>query len=478
MRLKWILAFIFLTLAGGPVVTAREVIQGGDCYIGPDQVVEGNLFALCQTLEVSGRINGDLFALAVTAELNGTVTGNVYLLAGQMDARGPIGRDLIFVGPTLRVHPTVTFEDTASSLLALTINTDIASGARIPGSVTAAGYQLIVSGRVGRDIRFWGSALTIRGQVGGNVDASVGDEQLSDISQFQTLLLPFRFNIRLIPPGLTVGTQGQIDGQLTYSATSPGQIDGQVAGETIFNRIITVPDFAQIEELGSEDNITWLTTYGILVVREFVVLVAVSVLLAYGFQRPLQMPLLPLRQRPLNSLGTGILAFILFIGLWIVVFILIVLVVLAAAALQLGDLALLGFITLGVINIGGAGAFYFITFFIARAVVCLALGRFLVQLTLGDSGRLLYIPLVIGVALLSLLIYLPVIGLVINALVLALGLGAMSQAVMQMRPAARRAPVLPELRTTTSLVPPPIIEPQPRGPGMDNLPQGFRWWDD
>ena len=71
-------------------------------------------------------------------------------------------------------------------------------------------------------------------------------------------------------------------------------------------------------------------------------------------------------------------------------------------AADLRDLAIVMVMAIGVFNIGGAGVFYFVAIYISRIIVCLAVGRVIVRLALGDDGtpRMAYFNLAAGVLLL------------------------------------------------------------------------------
>jgi hypothetical protein len=114
----------------------------------------------------------------------------------------------------------------------------------------------------------------------------------------------------------------------------------------------------------------------------------------------------------------------------------------------------------------------------------------LVRLSLGDdnSPRITYLSLFVGIALLALLSPLPIIGWIINALALFLGLGAvMIGAQSQFRVYRDVGPAVP-LRVTPPLLPrrpevvrpfaPPMMDDHSQSVGMENLPDGFTWWDD
>jgi hypothetical protein len=150
----------------------------------------------------------------------------------------------------------------------------------------------------------------------------------------------------------------------------------------------------------------------------------------------------------------------------------------------------------------GMGVFYFVAIFVARIVIALSIGSFLWSAARRpDDGslRTTIFKLAVGVIGLALLSAIPVVGWVFNAAALFFGLGtifnAVSERFRRLRdtppppPAARPlvatppAPApLPRPRITVEPVPhaPPPALNAPKGPGMDNLPDGFdfRFFED
>jgi hypothetical protein len=486
MKRFLLVCFAVLGLLGTnyPPSAARETRQGDQCVVAQDEVINGNLFVLCRTLVVAGRVNGNLMGAATTAQLKGTVTGAVYLLAGQLDVEGLVGKNLHFAGPVLRLQPTARFEDTRADLLSASLSTVVADGASIPGSITDVGYQLVVHGQTGGEINFWGSALTLNGQIGGDVDATVGDPESTGISQLQTLLIPFSWDVELINPGLVVSPRGQIAGDLRYAGPTGGRIDGAVSGQTMYTPVIVQPTLTQIisEEQGG------LRLYLSQVIREFITLAIIGLLALAFLPRPLQQALRTLQARSLPSIGLGLLAFILSFPIILIFLLFSILIVFMLSLLQLESLVFGGGILLAITNLGGATIFYFVAIFISRVIVGLAMGRLVVRLAVRDEStpRAAVISLLVGLALLALAGSLPVIGWVVNAVVVFLGLGAVLIVLQaQLRsyrdgaPASIRVtPILVKSGYETPVFPPPMLDDGPKTPGMDNLPPGFKWWDD
>ena len=491
MRIKRVLIVLIalLVILTQGNTNAREVRQGDRCVIGANEVIQGNLFALCRTLIINGRVEGNLMGAATRSEINGTVTGDVSLLSGQLDVNGTLGGDLHFGGGVLRILPTAKFEGETSDLIGLNLSTTLAEGVTIPGSVTDVGYQLVLDGTVNQEVDFWGSALTMNGAAGGDVNATVGDPQ-SGISQLQTLLIPFSWDVNLINPGLIVGKDGNIEGNLQYSGPVEGAIDGKVDGATQFKAVITQPDLTQIiaDEEGAQRG---LSVYLSQASHEFITLAIVGIIGLLTIQRQLQSPIKHIQSRPLPSMGVGLLVFILAFPIVLMVFVFLILAIFTLILLQLDGLllALVSGTLIGTL-VGAVSAFFFVAIFVSRIIVCLWAGRTLMRLVLGDDGssRVTYLSLILGVALLALLSPLPVVGWILNALALFLGLGALvigGQAQFRLyrdvgapMPLRVSTPILPRRPDNARPFPPPIIHDNAQPVGMENLPEGFTWWED
>lgn len=491
MRIRPILILLVVAFIvfGSGVSSARETRQGDQCLVNASEVIQGNLFALCRTLVINGTIEGNVIGAATLSEINGTVTGDVYLLSGQLDINGTLGGNLHFGGGVLRLLPTAQFTGEDNDLIGVNLSTTLADGVIIPGSITDVGYQLILDGEVGKEINFWGSALAVNGNAGGNIEATVGDPQLG-ISQLQTLLIPFPWDVTLTNPGLIVGKGSIIAGNLRYSGPVEGVIEGSVSGDTQFTSVVTQPDLTQIiaEEEGARRG---LGVYLAQALREFITLMLMGILCLVVLPRPLQSPIKHIQARPLPSIGIGLLIFIIAFPIVVGLLIIMLFIIFVLVLLQLDGLllTLIGGTLLGT-WVGTTSIFFFVAIFISRIIIGLWAGRVLVRAALGDDGslRITYLCLIVGVAILALLSPLPVIGWVINAITVFLGLGAVIiNGQTQFRiyrdggaamPVRVGVPLLPRRPQVARPFAPPMIDDHNSSVGMENLPDGFSWWDD
>jgi hypothetical protein len=466
-------------------VAAREVRQGDQCAVPADEVVQGNLFVLCRSFVLNGTVEGNLIGAATRADIKGTVGGGVYLLAGQLDVDGSIGKDLHFAGPVLRVQPAAKFTSDRADLLSVSLSSTVAEGAVVPNSITALGYQLVLDGSTGGEVNFWGSALRVNGDINGDVDANVGDSQSSGISQLQTLLIPFGWDVELINPGLTITERGSIGGGLNYTGPTEGQIEGKVSGSTLYNPVISQPSLPDI--INEPDSRETLYLYLGQVLREFLTLALIGAAALALVPRALQTPLRNLQTRPLSSLGVGLLTFIVSFPVFLLILFFCALIAFVLLVLHLDNLLFIPAL-LGVLNIGAGSTFYFIAIYVTRALACLLVGTILMRAFAREDGspRAGYIGLAIGAILLAFVAFLPVIGLITNAVAAFMGLGAILIVVQSQMRAYRDAAPVPVARPSLTArrvesvpqIPPPVIDYQPRPLGMDNLPEGFKWWDD
>ncbi|MBZ0277939.1 MAG: hypothetical protein K8I60_17460, partial [Anaerolineae bacterium] len=243
-RMVWALAGVLIALAVWfpGAVNAREIRQGDQCAIPAEETINGNVFILCRVLTIDGTVNGDILGMATSVILNGTVNGDIYLLAGTLTINGAVGEDVHFLGPVLQIQPEAQFLDDRGDLIAAAVSTTVADQVNIPGSVVAVGYQLLLRGTIGDEVRFWGESLQIGGSVNGNVDASVGDPQSVNVPQLSAFIIQTLLNVDLVTPGLTVGEQGAINGALRYASARPADVRGTVTGETIYTPVVAQPD--------------------------------------------------------------------------------------------------------------------------------------------------------------------------------------------------------------------------------------------
>jgi hypothetical protein len=484
MRIKRGIITLALLLIMVSAVSA-EVLQQTVCTIPAGTTVEGNVYALCRELKIAGRVEGHVYAAAFTAEITGEVDKGLYLLAASADLYGQVGDDVHFAGVAFRVHPGADLID--SSYTGVALSTVIQQGAFLGGSAVNVGYQMIIDGAVGGGLDFWGSALRIQGRVDGAVSATVGNaENIGAAAQIGTLLVFMPQNILLYDPGLVLGEDALIVGGLRYWSYAPVDTAGRVLGMTEFTQLSSSPDLQDLTNEGT--RLSALSDYVDRVLREFVTLGLLGAVLLPVAPALIQTILLQMRRRPLTITGVGVLTFTLSFPVFLLMIVMSVLVITLLSFLRINGLLLTSGLLFGLLNVGGASLFYFAAIYVSRTIVAIGLGRWLVyRVTRRTMSGVWLISLLVGSLVVGLLVSLPVVGFLINGLMLFLGLGAIIAA---LQGAGRRVRESAPPPVTTlepqpvgagapHLAPPPMLEPTSQRPrGMDNLPEGFVWWND
>lgn len=495
-RVVVILTLLFLlTTAGG--VAAREIIDGEDCHILPEQVVEGDLFSICSELIIDGQVTGNILGIARSIKINGQVDGNLYLLGLELHVDGYVRKDIHFAGFILEIGEDSRFDE-RSGLISATLSNTVKENATLPGSIVNVGYQLIVDGHIGNEVNFWGSTLYIDGSVDGNIYATVGDSDSDGVSsQIETLLIPFRLDLELADPGLTVTDNGRVTGRLEYTGPTPALLNGEVTETPIFNNTRLAP----IDFTDSEQTARGIQNYLSRIWGDFITLFVIGGMAIIIMPRVMQAPLKPMQLRPISTIGVGLLSFVISFPIVLIIFLISAVIVVILGVVRLNEIAIIGAIVLGLANIGGAGLFYFIAIYVSRIIVSIAVGRLILHLLRRDVIKIqsLVFALAIGLLLVTIAGTIPIVGWIFPALALFLGLGAILSVIRaQFRrlrevgansittitsappplPYPANQPALPYFPEDATRFAPPIIDHTERPIGTDNLPPGFDWWDE
>ncbi len=415
--LRWLLIVASLVVLVWFVNTtpaqAVDFQSGDQITVGRDQVIDDDLYASATTVVIDGTVKGDLIAFAQQITINGTVEGDLLGAAQVITINGAVNDDARIAAQVITVGPSAKI---GHGIMAAAYSLEQQQGSAVGGDVLYAGYQALLAGTVSRDVHGAAQALAIRGAVGRNVTANVGDRTAGPAMVGPMPSVPAA--IPSIPPGLTVDSTARIGGQVTYQSRTPGEVHpcAQVQGRVLQMAppAAAAPAAAPTLADAAIDN-----------VRRFLALFLVGLLLLWLAPRFLSTLADTVQTRPLPSLGWGIVSVLFFIIALIVV----VLVTIFLAVL-------LGIVTLGglvppVIGVGALAdatllvGFFIFVGYVAQVVVSYLAGRWIVaRLRPGqEPGRIW--PFVIGLILFVILTAIPILGGLIGLIVALLGLGAL-----------------------------------------------------
>lgn len=348
------------------------------------------------------------------------------LFLPQARAAGPEGnpRDKFLGGSTI----TIPADETVSHDLYVA-GSNIRIDGRIDGDLFVAGGTIDITGPVSGDLFVAGGNITIASPVGRHLRVAGGNVTVSG---------PVQQDLLATAGTLNVTSTSRIGGDLIFSGGTT-TLDGAVAGSVLGS----ASSYTNAGQVGGSENVTLnrtkqqaaqspsLASRLLDQVRRYVSVVLIGALLLWLIPYLIQTAAATVDERPAPSIGIGILSFIGFFVLIVALIIGMILLAIVLHLLTLGSLALV--VALGILLGISALSFLFgiILAFAAAAVVGLALGR----LALGRlaSGQVPatwaerpWVPLLLGVLAVIVLTALPLVGGILNFVVVLFGLGALA----------------------------------------------------
>lgn len=405
-----------------PVAWAVEFKSGGEVVIGPDEVIEDDLYVGAETIRIEGTIKGDLIAGGNEIIVNGTVEGDFWGAAGSITINGDLQDDVRIAGGFLTLGPNARIAD---DVIAAGYGFEAMEGSTIGGSLFWAGYQAKLAGEVEEDFSGAMGALEIAGRIGGNVEVDVGepDPDFESAQPFFQTWVP----APMMPPGFRVTEGAEIGGRLTYTSGSEGEIEpgAEIEGGIAYQT--PVPSPVEVEAVRvrvvtpQQIFLNWLLDQ----LRRLVALLLVGLLLVWIAPGPVREAATILQTKPWGSLGWGILVVIFVcIAVPVVGFLMIVL------DLIFGGLGFGGLVVsttgLGVLtNVAIIAVFLIAVGYISKIVFGFLVGRMIFERIreTGGTGRVW--PLVLGVVIFAIVRAIPILGWFMGLIVTLLGLGAL-----------------------------------------------------
>lgn len=398
--------------------------SGDRVVIGPDEVIDDDLYVAANEVIVDGTINGDLVAVGNRVEVNGTVRDDVIAAGQSVKIGGRVGHTARIAGQALLLSQDARVDH---DLVAAGFSLQDEPNSRVGGSLAYAGSQALLEGTVDEDLNGAMNGLELRGSVGRNMDVHV------DGGSASTSFLPAsQVQTPTVAPGLTMAETAQVGGNLNYESSSEAQIipGAQIGG-----------DIVRTERPPEEEPTRTALDVILDILRNLIALLLVGLLVMLVAPNWTRRQAHTVADRPLASLGWGALGFIVFVALEIVILLVTILLAVIFGLLTLGSLVLL-IIGLGVLVELGLGlAFWILTGFLAQIVVSFLVGIILVEAVRAGRGRgQRVLPLAIGLILYVILRAIPVLGFIVGLVVVLLGFGALCRWIWTM---LRRSPAEP-----------------------------------
>ncbi len=350
-----------------PVISLKAAAdKNGLVFVATDEVITGNLIAAGENVLIDGTISGDLITASQSLIVNGRVEGDIIAIAQNIDIKGEVGGNIRVVGNNVDISSVVT-----RNLNVFGSNIMISENARVGWDAILGGSTVITKGNINGFLDIYAQNASLDSKIGKNARINIYNESQN--------------------PSLSVSKNTTINGDLDYTANVSASIDNQavISGQTNFHK-----------SENKKNSNTWPNwVWGRLFA--FLSTILIGLVLVFILPKNSTAIINKIRSHP----GKSVL-----IGAIITLATPLLLLLLMVTIIGL-PLALILFLTVlaGVL--------------LSTAVSSLLLGSLIVQNVLKKNLTSLFWPLVLGVAIITLLSSLPYLGWLISLAAIWFGLG-------------------------------------------------------
>ncbi len=415
-----VIAALFTALAFAPAAYAFDGRTGDLVEIGEGETINDDLYLAGDEILVAGTINGDLMAIGEKVTITGEVTGDVWAAGRQVLVNGEVGDDLYVAAAVVTLGSESNIID---DVFSAGFSVESEQGSQLGGSLLIGAFQALVSGDVFEDLLAGTNRLRLESTIGGDARIAVytSGEARNYRSFRDSLDIP---HIPVVPAGLTFGSEAEIGGQLEYTSTEQVSVPSSVT--TDIQHLLPPADQQVKEEINTTGRLLVNGVFSTVFngFRRLIALLLVTALLAWLVPSVITIPSAKLRSRPWASLGTGLLGiiavpFVLFFALGVIA-----LVALLFGALTLGELlgTVLG-IGLPALSLA-AGAFFLMLGYLPQAMVAYLGGRWFFRKVHPETAEKVIWPALLGALVVGLLVAVPVLGWILEFVIVLFGLGA------------------------------------------------------
>ncbi len=393
--------------------------RGGDTVTVPaNEVVNDDLYVAGETITIDGTVKGDVVAFGQTIIINGTVEGDLIAAGKEVIINGTVQDDARIAGAILFVGENAKV---GSDIIGAGASLEAQKGSSIGQDVVFAGGQALLAGEITRNVNASTGGLELRGTIGGDVQADVGDDEDGYNGGMGSFIPEPSVAIPNVKSGLTIDPAAKIGGALEYTSAKQLTIpDSVVAGKVTHLQPKVDKDTPKPPTMAER-----LINGGWDIVRTIVTLLLFGLLLLWLFPAFIKTTTERLKTAPLPSLGWGIIHIAAFFFALLVILIAMLVGGIFFEVVTLegisGTIISVGLLSMCALIIG----FMLAVWFVAQIIVSILTGQLILARIKPELAENKYLPLIIGVLIYAILIAIPILGSLVWWVVILLGLGAL-----------------------------------------------------
>jgi hypothetical protein len=330
------------------------------------EVIEGNMYFASENLIINGHIKGDLIGLSSNIDINGQVDGDIIALSQNANINASVLGSVRVLSNILNINSSID-----KNLQAIATNIYIHPDNKIGWDALMLAPIMDINGTIERNLQIWSPQVNLKALI--NRDfylGKLGNEKYS----------------------LNIFEGTEIGNNLYYHSLVEANIDDEVI----------IGGQVDIKEIKNQkfDFAAWLFK----TLKNMLAAILLALVLIYFWKKPIKLINQIIIKKPLVSLAWGAL-----------------IVILSPLVFLIVALTLIGL----PIAILGA-SLWLILIVIAKAIVAIALGRYLFNQHLNKSKTKSLYKLSLGVFILWLIFAIPMIGAFIALLITFIGVGSIA----------------------------------------------------
>lgn len=357
---------LMIVLFAATPAMAADLRSGDSVIISSGDVIDDDLYIAANQITINGVVNGDVLCVGSRITVNGVINGDIVAIGANIDIGGEITGSVRVGGDSV----TIT-GDISGDLVAAVDDIALKNTAIIGRDLVFAGREIDVDALISEEITGWGSRVTIRDIVGGDVE--IGVERL------------------------IIESTAEIEGNLVYYSEDQATIESgaRIGGTTTHEpEEYKVPDFPIFQNF-----MIWGAVIGF-----FMTLIPGIAIILIAPNRAKAVAA-AVKVKPLLSLGWGTL-----------------LLIATPIAIVIFCITIIG-IPLGII----AAILYGLAIFLSQIAFGLFIGYWIIGYSRNvDSRGMLILALLLGFVLLTLVKLIPFVGPIVWLATSIFGIGAIA----------------------------------------------------
>lgn len=378
MRKAIYLLVLSLVLIMPMSVKAFETKSGESIYLSQSQEVEGNYYAVGQSITIDGTIKGDLICAGQTININGVVEGDIICAGQSLNINNEVGGNVRVAGNAININSKIQ-----RNVMVFGAFVNIGTESEVGGDVLLVGAAAEIRGKVIGEVHGSAAGANISGEIGKGVRLRLDDRQYTKEDELQGKSAP-----------LIIGDKAVIGGGLIYTSRAKADIsnEAKISGEV-------EQKIPKLKPKKDNDAKTWIwnTIFSILSA------LLIGIIIINLWKRSI----INLSDRMMDNVGASI-------GWGLLVLLLAPVVAIILLFTIIG-------IPLSLILI----VLWLVSVYISKVIAGIVIGRALAERFMPEKKISLMLAMIFGVVVVWLITSIPVVGWLLGVIAVCWGLGGL-----------------------------------------------------